>query len=103
MSRLEITARAQGDLDDIYVFVARREQSHGPAEKWIQRMLSECEAIAASPGIGVGRDSLRPGLRSVPFGSYSIFYVYDPQNRVTSIVRVIHGARDLPAQFREGG
>ncbi len=99
MSRLEISARAQDDLDSIYLFIARREQSHRPAEKWIQRLMGECAAIAASPGIGVRRDSLGPGLQSVSFGAYSVFYVFDAEKNVTSIVRVLHGARDIPQQF----
>jgi toxin ParE1/3/4 len=42
-------------------------------------------------------EDLRPGLFSFPVGKHVLFYRVQPGGIV--LVRVIHGARDLPALF----
>ena len=49
------------------------------------------------PGIGRSRKDLRPDLFSFPVGKHVLFYRPQPGGIV--LVRVIHGARDLPALF----
>lgn len=49
------------------------------------------------PGIGRRRDDLAPGLRSISYANYLIFY--RPIDDGIEIVRVLHGSRDLPSQF----
>jgi toxin ParE1/3/4 len=49
------------------------------------------------PGIGRQREDLAPRLRGFPFGNYVIFY--RPMENGVEIVRVLHGARDLPPLF----
>ena len=54
-----------------------------------------------NPELGPARDFIAPGLRAHFHKSYVIYY------RVTEdaliIMRVIHGARNVAAQFGEGG
>ncbi len=47
--------------------------------------------------MGRTREELAPNLRSLPFGRYVIFYEALPDEIV--IVRVLHSARDVSAQF----
>lgn len=49
--------------------------------------------------MGRARSELRPGVHSIPVGNYLIFYRFD-ETRV-SVVRVLHGARNLRAVFRK--
>ena len=49
---------------------------------------------AEAPGASVRRDDLHEGLRAARHGRYLIFFV-EAEGEVR-IVRVIHGARDLP-------
>ena len=64
------------------------------------------ELLAATPGIGTPRDFAWPelaGMRSHgvrDFRKYIIFYILREDG--IEIVRVLHGARDLPALFGEG-
>ncbi len=64
------------------------------------------ELLAAAPGIGTPRDFAWPelaGMRShsvKDFRKYIIFYI--PREDGIEIVRVLHGARDLPGLFGEG-
>ncbi len=64
------------------------------------------ELLAATPGIGTPRDFAWPGLAGMRshgvrnFRNYIIFYI--PRESGIEIVRVLHGARDLPALSGEG-
>lgn len=56
--------------------------------------------LSAQPGIGRVRDDLMPELQSFPFERYVIFY-----RKVSGgieIIRVLHSARDVGAQFQHG-
>jgi toxin ParE1/3/4 len=90
MSRLELSARASSDLQQILAYISRRERNTAIGEKWAQRLLSECERIAESPGIGSPQEGLQRGLRRVAFRGYLIFYRFDEGAGVTTIVRVLH-------------
>jgi toxin ParE1/3/4 len=43
--------------------------------------------------MGTPRDTLAPGLRSFPVGSYLVFYRVVPEG--IEVARILHGARDL--------
>jgi toxin ParE1/3/4 len=47
--------------------------------------------------MGRARDGLSPGLCSMPVGRYVIFY--EPLHDGIDVVRVLHSARDVDAQF----
>lgn len=51
--------------------------------------------------MGRARDELLHGLRSFPFGRYVI--LYEPIDGGIDVVRVLHSARDVDAQFGEPG
>ena len=52
------------------------------------------------PHMGRQRSELRQGLRSFAVGSFLIFYQTSENN--FEIVRILHGARDIPSLFGEG-
>jgi toxin ParE1/3/4 len=72
MSRSELTDRAEADLEDIWVHIAR--DSPADATRFINRILERCERLADMPGTGRSRSDLGPNLRSVALGNYLIFY-----------------------------
>ena len=47
--------------------------------------------------MGRARDELSPGIRSMPFGRYVIFYA--PLADGIDIIRVLHSSRDIDAVF----
>jgi len=53
------------------------------------------------PHSGSSRENLAPGLRVTVHRPYVIYYVVSP--REVTIVRVLHGARDLDAIADKGG
>jgi toxin ParE1/3/4 len=55
--------------------------------------------LAENPMAGRAREELLPGLRSFAAGRYLIFYT--PMDDGITLDRVLHGARDVEAIFRE--
>lgn len=89
------TLPANADLMEIWVYLA--EDSIEAANSAIQAIGRKCLDCAEMPGMGRRRDDLSPGLRSISHGNYLIFY--RPVDTGIEIVRVLHGARNLPSQF----
>jgi len=60
-------------------------------------VLSRFPKLAAMPELGRQCEELSARVRSFPVGRYVIFY--RPMENGIEIVRVLHGARDLPPLF----
>ena len=86
---------ALADLEDIYDHIAR----DNPPRAWsfLEELREAGRSIAEHPRAGWARPELGQGIRSRAHGNYVIFY-WLRNNRV-EILRVIHGARDIPAIF----
>ena len=68
------------------------------ARQFASALRAQCRKIAALPVLlGRPRDELRPGLRSLPFRSYLLFFRYD--GNVLEVVHILHGHRDIEAYF----
>jgi len=88
-----ITPRAQTDLDEIWDYIAERNPD--AADRVIDTILTRVRSLARFPLTGRARDDLRPGLRSSPVSPYVI--LFRPVDDTVTILRIIHGARDIPA------
>jgi plasmid stabilization system protein ParE len=97
MSKYRFTPQASDDLFDIWAFIARDNLE--AANRIEQAVYEACDHIAESPLAG----SVRTDLTSRPVRFWLVqpytnyFIVYDPENRPVHIVRILHGARDLPS------
>lgn len=69
--------------------------SMAAADRLIDRLEAAEDRLGDFPELGRLRDDIAADLRSWPVGDYLILYRID-RNGVL-IVRVLHGARDLPA------
>jgi toxin ParE1/3/4 len=87
--------RAKSDLVEIWDYIA--EDSETRADDFIDRIDQKFRTLAQRPGIGRLRDELAAEVRSFPVGRYVIFY--RPRSNGVEIVRVLHSARDLSADF----
>jgi toxin ParE1/3/4 len=95
MARLTITESARADLREIRTYIAK--DNPAAARRVVERLRAQARKLAATPGMGRSRKDLRPDLFSFPVGKHVLFYRSQPGGIV--LVRVIHGARDLPALF----
>lgn len=92
MAEIRWTLIATEDLRLLEDWIAR--DSALRAIEFTDRLASCAEKIGASPSIGrIVPEFDRASLREAIFGSYRIVYSVI-ENRVT-ILRVVHGARDL--------
>jgi toxin ParE1/3/4 len=96
MPRVIRTAGARADLIGIWRYI-ERQSSEDRADRVLRLIDKKCESLASAPQIGRRRDELRPGLRSFAAGRYLI--LYRPIDGGIEVVRVLHGARNLPALF----
>jgi toxin ParE1/3/4 len=96
MADLHFTENAERDLVEIGNFIAR--DSPANAAQFVLRLEQHCSLLASHPLAGRVRDELAPGLRSLAYGRYVIFY--RALDDTVEIVRVLHGARDLPRAMR---
>lgn len=94
--KVELSPDAKADLLNIWDYVYA--QNPDAAERLISSILDESERLLTAPLSGKLRAELFPELRSLPHGNYVIYYM--PTLYGIRVVRVIHGARDVPPLFR---
>ena len=89
--RLELSRRAQADLDDIRDY---RVKHFGPAQAilYLDAIEQAFRRILAFPQIGASRTDLTVALNSLPTGEHRIFYIVFADR--ISIVRVLDKAMD---------
>ena len=97
MSRYLLTEIAEDELEEILVFIAERD-GKGRAEHVLGHFLDAFENLASSPGIGHHKRQLTGRtLRWWPVFRFLI--LYDPEAEPLTVLRVLHGARDLHRIF----
>lgn len=97
MPRVRKTVLAENDLDEIWFYIAFDNPE--AADTLLDRIDRQSALLATNPRLGRARPELLEELRSFPVGNYVLFY--RPAVGGIELVRVLHGAQDLPAQFSE--
>ena len=95
MSRVTRRPSAEADVLEIWAYIA--EDSMVEADRWVDRLDQKLVLWATQPIIGRRRDELSPGMRSLAFGRYVVFF--EPSLDGIDVVRVLHGARDIDADW----
>jgi toxin ParE1/3/4 len=95
MKRATFAPAAEADLEAIYDYIAA--DNAVAAAKLVARLEELAARLAETPGMGRARAELLPDLRSFPLANYVVFY--RPIESGIEIVRVLHGARDVPVIF----
>ncbi len=96
--------KALQDLEDIHLLIAL--DNPGAAERFLEAALRSFRTLCLHPELGPRYRSERKelaGLRFWPirsFGSYLVFYQVDPKEESLLIVRLLHGARDIPHELQ---
>lgn len=97
---LRLNQRARRDLIEIAEYIAETNQDRRGASRFVDQLIKICFRLAQRPGtLGRARDELLPGLRSIAFKSYVIFFHYVEED--VEVVTIIHGARDIEAHFND--
>src|SRR5437016_2938010 len=97
MIAYQLTQPAVDDLFEIWSYIARdNPEAANAVEEAIYRA---CALLAHAPLAG----RIRPDLTHLPLRFWFVqpypnyVIVYDPATRPLQIIRVLHGARDIPA------
>ena len=93
--QLLITPVAEADIAEIWAYVA--DDSPKNATAFIEQIQAKFAPLLEFPGMGAPRDKIFEGLRAAPYRNYVIYYVHS--DRDVTIIRVVHGARDVAALF----
>jgi plasmid stabilization system protein ParE len=97
MDRYQLTPEAISDLFEIWNFISKDNPE--AADRVEQAIFRTCEFLVDSPLSGRVRKDLTPASVRFwvvnPYSKYLI--VYDPEKKPLQIIRILHGARDLPA------
>lgn len=96
MKEAEFTPAAMHDMADILEYVSEESETRGL--EILGALFRQANLLVESPWIGRSRhDDLGPGIRSIPVGSYLLFYRVKSDG--VEVLRVFHGARDLQRLF----
>lgn len=93
--RVDFSPLAEQDLEAIGDYIAADNPRR--ALSFVQEIRAQCQRIARNPPGYRLRPELGDGIRSCVHGHYVIFFEAD--THAVTIVRILHGARDLPALF----
>jgi plasmid stabilization system protein ParE len=94
MKGFKLSPEAARDVREIWGYIA--EDSIEAARRVRLQIFGACQRLAVNPRIEHRREDLTD--KSVlfwPVGSYVI--IYNPARKPVEIVRVVHGARDVPS------
>lgn len=89
------TPAAEADLDDIYFTIGLDSES--AADRLVEEIRSRTARLSLFPESGRARSEIADDVRSLTVRNYVVLYQVD-EDAVT-VVRVVHGARDLNALF----
>jgi len=95
MNRVRISLEAGRDLEEVEEYISH--DNPDAAARLILSIREKCELLSRQPEIGSDRSELFLNLRGFPVGNYLIFYLLGKNG--IEVVRVLHGARDIPESF----
>ena len=96
MKRLEISPRAERDLNGILNYIARDKPD--AAVRYVAKLRETCERLRDFPELGELRPDIKPGLRMFCVGNYVVYYTADANG--IRVERILHAAQDDDAYNR---
>lgn len=91
MLTLEITDRAEADIEEIYLYIAL-ESYQSYAESFLSKAFKTFDLLCNNPNMGTERTRSGEGVRFYPMDKVNIFYRV--VNKRLQILRVHHSALD---------
>ena len=103
MSHAEWARRAELDLQDIYLWIARRDGRRTTARKIVREIREQCDEYAAAYAQGFVLGTARPDLGELSrvFTYKRWVIVFRPIDNGIEVQRVIDGSRDFSRIFWE--
>lgn len=93
--RIRRTSEAKNDLLEILTRIGRSDPK--AAVRLSKAIDDKLDLLKRFPYMGESCEDYAPRLRQFPVGNFIIFY--RPLDQGIELIRVIHGARNIPRQF----
>jgi toxin ParE1/3/4 len=102
VTRIVVTARAERDLEVIWLAIAADNTQ--AATRVVRTIATRIETLAMFPRVGPQRSDVRPDLRALVQRPYLVLYAIQPDSNdiainVVEIVRIVDGRRELRRLF----
>lgn len=97
MPRVTVTKEAKQDLRSIWSYIA--EDNPSAADRTLDTLNDKIRLLADNPLLGPARPDIAPDLRYLVSDNYLILYRAISDG--VDVVRVLHGARNLAALFKD--
>lgn len=94
--RVVYSPRAQQQLTDLYLWIAEQSGFPDRAEGFVAAILTYCDGLTDFPMVGVARDDLRPGLRTIGFRR-RVVIAFAVTHETVEMLGVYYGGRDYEA------
>lgn len=91
------TRHADGDLIDIWDYVAERDPA--AADRVVLEIERRWRQLRTHPRSGVAREDIGPGVRHLVTGRYLILYRV---GEAVEILRILHGRREIGTDLEIG-
>lgn len=92
-----LSSAALHELDEIWSYIA--QDNPEAADRWIEKLLNACEALARNPHIGHARaDITDKSVLFWPVDTYLIIYQVHPNH--IGVLAITQGSRDIPPYLR---
>ena len=91
--RVVYSPRAREHLTDLYTWIADESGFPDRAENYVTAILDYCDNLATFPFIGVVRDDLRPGLRTLGFRK-RVVIAFAVTDESVDVLGIYYGGRD---------
>ena len=100
MREVHVSHRAEAEIDDIWLYIARESLSIDIANRVVDGITDVFALLARHPEAGRGRNDIGPGIRSFAISNHLIVYELTGNNTL-SILHVLARGRDVPSAFRQ--
>lgn len=98
MSRITRTQRARKDLKQHAEQLAKEAGNRDVGDRWLLLLREKADLYAAHPEAGDSCPELPGNLRRFFVWNYVVYY--KPLPNGIKIVRILHGAQDLPTAWK---
>ena len=93
MAEYELTKKAVGDLNGIWLYSAE-VWSERQADAYYFNLLQCCQMLAEQPHLGMERKEIRPGIWSFRAEKHVLLYTKLEDHRI-QVVRILHTRMDI--------
>lgn len=94
MNAVRLTDEAKKDLRDIGLYIAQDNPQR--AISFVLELQQKCNEISKHPLLYQVREELPPIVRSVRHKKYLIFYSTSDNSNEVTVLRILHGSRNMP-------